>query len=279
MNKTFCVIVLGLLTNSLFAGDIGKAFGKLRDYGKETTQKVKSWGEHMESRNQEDIDQIEKEFNRIWGNIEDTVNKAWDDIEDEGKRVTDTLETDWKNYKARRKSEPAAPKVADLSAEDKKVAGGRVYTKMNIEMFSQTAKAGSFEGLVKTFETALHQESLNSSDSKLVQNAKGETLLHSLVDQAYTLEKEFLRKKQAAQLQGDIVPSLEANVSYQQTLLAISFFAESTQMGAVQNAAGNLPIDIVLAGTPMSISLARHLVIHDLTNASKNRLKQLFPSK
>jgi len=279
MNKTFYAIVLGLLTNSLFAGDIGKAFGKLRDYGKDATQKAKAWGDHIESRNQEDIDQIEKEFDRIWGNIEKTVNQAWDDIEGEGKRVTDTLETDWKNYKARRKSEPAAPAVAELSAEDKIVAGSRVYTKLNIEAFTQTAKAGSFEGLVKTFETALHQESLNTKDASYVKNAKGETVLHSLVEQAYSLEKDFLRKKQAAQLQGDVAPSLEASVSYQQTILAISFFAESTQMGAVKSAAGNLPIDIVLAGTPMSIGLARHLVIHDLSNASKNRMKQLFPSK
>lgn len=279
MNKTLYAIVFGLLSNSLFALDFPKSFGELRDVIKDTSVKVESWGEHMKDRNQDDLDRLEKEFDRVWGNIEKTVNTAWDDIEDEGKRVTDTLETDWKNYKEKRKKEPAAPQVPELSKEDKKVAGSRVYTTLDVDNFTQTAKAGSFEGLVGSYEKALHQASLNAQDAVYVQNAQGQTLLHSLVEQAYALEKDFLRKKQAAQIQGKDAPRLEANIAYQQTLLAISFFAESTQMGAVKNAAGKLPIDSVLEGSPMSISLARHLVIYDSTKASENRLKQLFPTE
>lgn len=285
MNKLYLAIAILVLSNNLQAGDFGKLRDKikkesanLKEDSKKLTDKAKAWGEHMESRNAEDIQEIEARFKEIWGNVDTAVNKALSDVEAEGKRVTATLENDWKTYKEKRKSEAAAPQVPALSNDAKVEAGQRVYEKLNVEEFAKGGET-SFETFVKTYENALQQQSLDVADAAYVKSkTTGDTLLHSLVSQAYDMEAASLRAKQVAQLKGgDASESLEENIAYKQTLLAISYFAEVTQMGAEKNIAGKLPVEIVLDKTPISLILAQHLVIHDLTNASKSKFNELFP--
>lgn len=280
MRKILLAITLISFPWTSQAEDLKKLGGKLRDAVKDSSEKAQAWGEHMKDRNAEDLNEIEAWFNKTWADIKDTTDKAVKDTEAEAKRVTDTLEKDWKAYKERRKKEEAKAKVAPLKAEEKLLAGERVYTKLDIERFAEMARAESFENFVKTFETALDQESLNIEDAALVKSKEnGDTPLHSLMRQAYSLEKSALRAKQLAQLQGKEAVSLEGNLPYQQCLLVISYLAETTAMGAVKNKAGKLPLDLAVDETPMSLALARHLVLHDLSNASKTRLSELFPAK
>lgn len=280
MRNILLAVTIASFSSQLCAGDdLAAALDKAKEVVREKTDKAKAWGEHMKDRNAEDLKEIEASFNKSWEKIKSDTDKALTDTQAEAKRVSDKLEKEWKAYKESRKKEEAKAKNPSLKDEDKVLAGQRVYTKINIDSYSSKVDANSFENLVKAFEAAMDQESLNLEDAIFVKNKiTGDTLLHSLVRQAYALEKKSILAKQVAQLRGGESPSLEADLAYQKTLLAIGYFAESTQMGGLKNKEGHVPLDLVLQEAPISLSLARYLVLHDLGNSSKLRMNELFPS-
>ncbi|MEZ4815127.1 MAG: hypothetical protein R3A80_07995 [Bdellovibrionota bacterium] len=280
------VLLVMICVSQLQASDLTKAWKKVEKAAQKTTEKVESWGDHMKDRNKEELEELdatlkklEEKAKKLWADVEDTAQKAWSDVEAESQKVTRDLEDSWKNYKEKRKQEKAADKVPALSEADKIVAGNRVYKKLDLKAYPFVADQYAYEVLAKSYESALQQESLNVEDGAYVKSSEtGETVLHSLVQKAYVLEQERFLAKQIAQLKDvDLkLGALSDSVEYEQTLLAITYFAETTSMASVQDAKGQFPIDIVLTNAPLSINIARHLVSHDTSGFSQARLNELF---
>jgi hypothetical protein len=266
-----------LVSQMLHANDLKKALSKAEQELKQKAKEVDAGLKHLASRNEKEIQALEEEFETIKKNISQTAEIAYDDVMAEGTRVSKTLKQDWEKFKERMKQEQAQEKLPAISEEDKKLSGLRVYNKMTLINYVVNADITSFEYFVKTYEKTLHEEGLNPEDSIYVKSEEtGNTLLHALVKQASTVEMKILKAKQEAQLRGMPAPRLEESVAYEQILLMITYLAERTTMGSIKNHKQQLSIDLILDAAPMSIALAQHLVLHDLTNASRNRLKEKY---